>query len=181
MGEALDKYLEHAVDPYYDPQKAHEYYERTKELKGRQPAMSKTQTQALGYAKTQISSQRKEQLDKLSDVQKAKIEKLQAHAKAEVDKIEAKLKAFFDSQAQQLIAIPDNASPKMRKILEQQNALKTKKGAKASAAARKAVVGQLRSAVEATRKSYKSNRASAVAKFDKASATEETKIRQNVR
>ena len=34
----MDNNLQHYASPYYDPQKAHEYYMRTRELKGRRSA-----------------------------------------------------------------------------------------------------------------------------------------------
>ena len=34
----MDNDLQHYASPYYDPQKAHEYYMRTRELKGRRSA-----------------------------------------------------------------------------------------------------------------------------------------------
>ena len=49
-----------AVD--YDPQKAHEYYERTKQLKGRRSTRKFTQDQKeqWAYAKEQLSAEHKE-------------------------------------------------------------------------------------------------------------------------
>ena len=60
----------------YDPVKAHEYYERTKRLKGRRSTkgFSQIQKEQLAYAKEQLKQQQKHSLQKLK--QKSKLEKL---------------------------------------------------------------------------------------------------------
>lgn len=68
---------------YYDPQKAHEYYEKHKQLKGRQ---SRTSTAGLNEAgkiaskqvREAIKEERKAYNEKLKEVMQGKIERLRA-------------------------------------------------------------------------------------------------------
>lgn len=178
--KAVD-FIKHYADQYYDPVKAKAYYDRTKQLKGRQPALSKNQNSVLTVAKSNISASRKADLAKLDSAHKAQVAKLKANAEAQVKQIEAKLKAFFDSQAKKTIAIPVNASPKMRALLEKSNKQILAKNVETSNKARQAVGNQLRSAVAAAQKSYAASHNATVAKYNTAAATEESKIRANVR
>lgn len=57
--------LQHYASPYYDPQKAHEYYEQHKKLKGRKSSTSLTDTgkEAAGYVKSQIDEEKNAKLE----------------------------------------------------------------------------------------------------------------------
>lgn len=52
--------LSHYASPYYDPKKAHEYYERTKKLKGRKTGttLNDAGKEAKTYVRTQINAKR---------------------------------------------------------------------------------------------------------------------------
>jgi hypothetical protein len=132
-----DDFIAHYASQYYDPVKAKEYYERTKQLKGRQSTqgMSETQKQALSYTKSSISKAKKAELEKARADQKAKLEVIRKSTEASRARITAKLKGLLD-QLQAKVAvipkpkvkltpineIPPNASPKLRAYLEKQNA-----------------------------------------------------------
>lgn len=55
-------YLAHYASPYYDPIKAHEYYERTKKLKGRRSTagLNDEGKAAVKYVRDQLTGERKE-------------------------------------------------------------------------------------------------------------------------
>lgn len=64
-----DKYLAHYSSPYYDPVKAHEYYMRTRKLKGRRPVISTAGLNEAGheaneYVKKRIGEERQRVVNK---------------------------------------------------------------------------------------------------------------------
>lgn len=132
-----DVFIAHYASEYYDPVKAKEYYERTKELKGRQSTkgMSDTQKQALSYTKNQISASKKATLEKARAEQKEKMEAIRNVAESSRSRITDKLNALLDQikskvavipkpevKQTPLNVIPSNASPQLRAYLEKQNA-----------------------------------------------------------
>ena len=58
----INEPLQHYASPYYDPVKAHEYYMRTRELKGRRSAtkLNDEGKKVWAYTKNEISSKKKE-------------------------------------------------------------------------------------------------------------------------
>lgn len=101
-------------DPkYYDPVKAHEYYMRTRELKGREPAKLKTDAKkdAFNYSKTQIDKAKKKRLEGLSEDRKKDVERLRniaemkrAAIRKQVEDLMNKLSAASDKRRQELSA-----------------------------------------------------------------------------
>lgn len=193
---SVEDFLKHYASEYYDPQAAHEYYMRNRELKERNKT-SQEQSQAIGYANKQISTKRKTDLDAASANQKAQLEKLRADAEASRERIAGKLSALFEklkaeSLNVKLNTIPANASPKLRAYLESQNAAMLGKArkdnaklyAEASKVTReemKKVATDVKAAITAARDSYKANREALIAKYDQAKVTEEANIRQNIK
>ena len=55
-------HLIHYASPYYDPQKAHEYYMKNRELKGRKSVakLNDEGKEAAAYVKKQLSDERKQ-------------------------------------------------------------------------------------------------------------------------
>lgn len=68
----------------YDPVKAHEYYMRTRQLKGRTSTakLSKKKKEMAAYIKNQLSEEKKEKQKALNAKMKEKIANLRAHLKA---------------------------------------------------------------------------------------------------
>lgn len=155
--------LWHYASKYYDPAKAKAYYERTKELKGREKGKSEPlskesrerQSQATTYVRKQIGTAKTAAQEKLAKEQKARLEKLQKTAQETRDRIVAKLDALMEKLAAdidvevpkpKLNEIPATASPRQRAFLEKQNAKlmanyngkRRKASEKASASAREA-------------------------------------------
>ena len=84
-----DDYIAHYASPYYDPVKAHEYYERTKKLKGRRiGTLNDKGKEAKAYVKTKINSKRDSDL-KNAETQSAKRieERKQASKRETYDRI----------------------------------------------------------------------------------------------
>ena len=77
----MTNHLAHYSSPYYDPVKAHEYYMKTRKLKG---TSSKTSTAGLNddgkaaakYVKNQLTTERKTKVTANNEASKSEIEKL---------------------------------------------------------------------------------------------------------
>lgn len=146
MDEAVAAFLAHYASDNYDPVKAREYYLRTRELKGGRSTagMSTEQREAIGYAKTQISTKKKDELESLKTNQEAAVtalrekseatqaslqQKLDSMVSSIRDNLEAKLATILDIEPMEVIpppkfnTIPDTASPKQKEFLQRQNAL----------------------------------------------------------
>lgn len=89
-----DTYLAHYASKYYDPVKAHEYYMRTRELKGRRLTknLSDEGKKVWSYTKNEISSEKKSNVENQRDVRDKKIEEMRSKASAARERITAKLK-----------------------------------------------------------------------------------------
>lgn len=133
--------LQHDDD--YDPVKAHEYYMRTRELKGRPSGSSGGPTLTRGSASSSSPSMsfgrkvRSNQLQpNVSDPSKvvaeanARLEKLQADAQEAQMRIVEKFKALVDKlrgdvdievPKPKLNTIPETASPRQKAFLQKQN------------------------------------------------------------
>ena len=103
--------LAHYASKYYDPVKAHEYYEEHKKLKGRRSTstLNEEGRQVWGYAKTQISNEKKAKSKSLSEDYKAKVQDYRASAKEAKERISAELKekltSITDSAQKQKVAL----------------------------------------------------------------------------
>lgn len=202
-------FLAHYASDFYDPAKAHEYYVKNRELKGRQPvagetkeqrkarvATNRNQLEARMYADKQIRDKKHGETAGLHASQKARMEKLRQNAEASRKRIEEKLNKLLEKlkteQKTPLNEIPANATPKERAYLEKQNAriaksnaLVTDKAAtEARAAARnemKRVGTELKAAVVTARESYAKSKAAITTKYKTASDTEHKNIAANVK
>lgn len=56
-------YLSHYASPYYDPVKAHEYYEKHKKLKGATSGLNDAGKEAAKYVKNQLDTERKSKVE----------------------------------------------------------------------------------------------------------------------
>lgn len=148
--ETAKQFIENALVHEYDPVKAHAYYIRNRELKGRKAAAAgktpelnrKQRITALAtkvsskmspeqQAKvTMIATQTKTQLTKLGDEFRAWIEKASASSKAEHEKVSKETQ----SKIAALPKLPANASAKQKEAHAAQVAKINKEGASKSAA-----------------------------------------------
>lgn len=72
------KAIRHYASPYYDPVKAHEYYEKTKQLKGRSSTASLNEEgkNAAKYVKEQLTAERKQKTEQSKASMQSKIDNL---------------------------------------------------------------------------------------------------------
>lgn len=204
--EDVEAFIAHYASQYYDPVKAHEYYERTKKLKGRKTSNKKLtskqqtrlkQTEAMAYVRNQISTKKKAAQENTKKSTQAKLEKLQTNAQEARDRIVEKLTELVE-QLQQEVAgtklntISPNASPALRAYLERSNRRKAnnalQKAGKTSATAQQEAREQiqkvgtdLKEAVTKAREDYAKAQKALQEKYAKALVTETKNIQKKVR
>lgn len=86
--------LRHYASKYYDPVKAHEYYMRNRELKGRRSTskLSDEGKKVWQYTKQQITEEKKSKVEAEKEAKNQKSEELREKASATRERITAKLK-----------------------------------------------------------------------------------------
>lgn len=107
LDEDEEEELKHYASPYYDPVKAHEYYEAHKKLKGRTSTagLNEKGREAAKYVKDQLTSERKtkvsehkEQTDKsisdLREINKTAVESHKNHLNSQIESLRASLKSM---------------------------------------------------------------------------------------
>ena len=103
----------HYASPYYDPVKAHEYYMKHRELKGRNSTsgLNDEGKSAASYVKEQLTTERKSkvesnkedttnQIDKLREQKKSNIEVHKAAMQSQIDRLKAKLRSMSSADKQ---------------------------------------------------------------------------------
>lgn len=113
----VENFLAHYASEYYDPQKAHEYYLRNRELKGKQSTkgLSDAQKEGLSYAKNQIATRQKADLKSASEAHAQAVEQLRTMAQAKREEISAKLKSMLEG-------ISENRSKESEAVIAEQKA-----------------------------------------------------------
>jgi len=140
--ERVQNFIAHYSSANYDPVKAHEYYLKNRELKGRQSTagMSDTQKEAWSYAKNQIGDKKKADLNKATVDNKKRLENLRATSEATRKRIQEKLTALVESlkvpplerltaddvPQVDLLPYPTNASPKVIAYINKQNGIRSR-------------------------------------------------------
>lgn len=105
--EEDDEELKHYASPYYDPVKAHEYYLKNRELKGRRSTagLNDEGKNAARYIKEQLTSERKQKveahkqetnstIDSLREQKKSAVEAHKNAMQVKIDRLRAKLKGM---------------------------------------------------------------------------------------
>lgn len=194
-----EKFLAHYASKYYDPVKAHQYYEEHKKLsdKAAKTALtSSKQREIFAVSQENIAKAKTAEATKLSTNSKARIEQLKTTAKQKADAIASTLDSLarqlkFDTKNVQLNTIPKNATPKQRAFLEKQNNIIRARTAKennqkyrdASGQAsrdRAKVVSDLSSAIQDARTSYSQAMTALNTKYVNITAKEKQNIRNQV-
>lgn len=106
-----DDELKHYASPYYDPVKAHEYYMRTRQLKGRKSTarLNDAGKEAAQYVKEQLRTERNQKVDAHKATTDSNIESLRerkntvveshkAVMRAKIDRLKSKLKNMSKSE-----------------------------------------------------------------------------------
>lgn len=90
---SYDNHLTHYASKYYDPEKAHEYYISTRQLKGRRPSskLSDEGKEIWSYTKENISVEKKNKVETEKTTRDKKIEELRARASETRERISARL------------------------------------------------------------------------------------------
>ena len=93
MDEPKVAVLRHYASPYYDPQKAHEYYMRTRELKGRSTtSLNDDGKKIWSYTKNNIKSEKAAKVKGEQEKRDQKITELREKAEATKEQISSRLK-----------------------------------------------------------------------------------------
>lgn len=166
----VENVLEHA-SKYYDPVKAHEYYERTKQLKGRRRVgdlRGKKKKQAWEYVKYKVGEEKKATLETAKIKNKASVEQLRSTARQHREFLSEKIKALFDQISsdvdRQIDALPEGLSRTERsaKIKEIRGTAKTTKETSRAERdkEREDLSSALKGSLESARIAYKQTRES---------------------
>lgn len=112
MAEAKMAVLQHYASPYYDPEKAHEYYMRTRELKGRSTTTLNDDGKKIwSYTKNTIKTEKKAKVKEEQEKRDQKIKELRAKAEATREQISSRLKELNE-------ALTEEASDKKKSVDE---------------------------------------------------------------
>jgi len=118
--------LIHYASKYYDPVKAHEYYMRTRELKGRRSTanLDEEGKKAWKYVKPKIMAERKKKLDDIKTSREQRLEQIRTDSKRRQEALTNSIKQrlFSLSNNSGIRKIPKNASAATRLRLQQHNA-----------------------------------------------------------
>ena len=153
-------------DPNYDPQKAHEYYEKHKKLKGRRSTkgFSQSQKERLAYAKYQLGEDKKQQISEISEQRKALAAEVAAtikekkaaatkQAQAQIQRIRNKLKAMRNASPERKAQMRDMIAGAVASIRESAKQTRDQLTAQGKAA-REDLSAQAKSAKENVRQEY---------------------------
>lgn len=108
--------LEHYASPYYDPVKAHEYYERTKELKGRRSTtgLNAEGRKVASYVKKQLNEERKTKVNESKTQRDSQIESLREETDSKIED----LRKETDAQSEAYRVQTQNKIDQLREKLE---------------------------------------------------------------
>ena len=111
MDEPKVAVLRHYASPYYDPQKAHEYYMRTRELKGRSTTSLNDEGKKIwSYTKNNIKSEKAAKVKEEQEKRDQKITELREKAEATKEQISSRLKELNE-------ALTQNASDRKKSLV----------------------------------------------------------------
>lgn len=99
MAEPIEDYLAHYASKYYDPVKAHEYYLRTRELKGRRSSsnLNAEGKKVWSYTKNEISTAKKNDVQEEKNNRDNQIKALRVKADKTRESISSKLEELRKS------------------------------------------------------------------------------------
>lgn len=168
----VENFLEHRI---YDPVKAHEYYERTKQLKGRnRKPLRGIKKEGWAYVQSVVRDQKKEELKTLSEKNKANTEALRATAKSRRDEISAQIKNLLASVSadvkSKIDALPKNLSKEERAAQIAQiraagnNAKDTNRSARD--VEREKLISDLKTTIDDARQQYNASKEAVKAKYE---------------
>lgn len=104
--ELGEKELKHYASPYYDPVKAHEYYMKNRELKGRTSTagLNENGRNAARYVKQQLNNEKKEKINASRESMKSGIESSSASTKSQINSSSESMKNEIQSKRAEMKA-----------------------------------------------------------------------------
>ena len=111
-----DNQLAHYASPYYDPVKAHEYYMKHRELKGRTSTagLNDEGKAAASYVKEQLTSERKSKVEANKEETTNQIDKLREQKKSNIAAHKAAMQKQIDSLRNRLSSMSSTDKKKNR-------------------------------------------------------------------
>ena len=102
--ELDDEELKHYASPYYDPVKAHEYYMKNRELKGRRSTakLNDEGKKAASYVKERLNTERKQKVQTHKDKTDSTIDSLRVQKKAKIEAHKEQMQGKIDNLREQL-------------------------------------------------------------------------------
>ena len=127
---ASDEYspeLLHYASPYYDPVKAHKYYEEHKKLKGKRSTagLNDKGKEAAKYVKDQLTSERKKKVDEHKEYTDSSIETVRNETTSEIEKNREDTQQKIDSYKSQMQSKIDRLSTTLKSMSKEERALKS--------------------------------------------------------
>lgn len=100
LDNELNDELKHYASDYYDSAKAHDYYERTKELKGRKSTsgLNDSGKAAADYVREQLNTEKKQKVDTAQKSLKEQLETHKAQMKEKINSLRSRLKNMSKAQ-----------------------------------------------------------------------------------
>lgn len=97
-------YISHYASPYYDPVKAHEYYEKTKELKGRKSTagLNDSGKEAARYVREKLQEERKAKVELHKEQTNSQKEGHRNQVKSEIESFKNNMQSSIDSLREEL-------------------------------------------------------------------------------
>lgn len=194
-----EKFLAHYSSPYYDPMKAHAYYEEHKKLSDKAAATaltSKAQRDTFAVSKENITKAKTAEVTKDQKAEAARLKDLQAKATATAKSITESLHALAqqlknDTAHVKVNEIPANATPKQRAFLENQNRILRANAAQANQKTlsiasgqagrdRHKVVADLSTAITKARKDYAASMKALQTRYTNITANEKQHIHDQI-
>lgn len=171
----MNRILKHYASEYYDPVKAHEYYEKHKELKGRRSTakLDDEGKEIWSYTKDQITEAKKAEVRSETDKKNQTIEQHRAEAKATRERISQRLKelqAHLKSMSTKGLSAEER-----ERVLGEKQAMREQYRTDA-ATEREKVTSDLKAACEAAREAYKQAKENINSNYEEIFQTEYDKI-----
>ena len=171
----MDYILKHYASEYYDPEKAHQYYEEHKQLKGRRSTakLDDEGKEIWAYTKESIKNKKKEELQAATDTKNVTLEQHRAEAKEARERISQRLKQL----SAYLKSISTTGMSKEERAAVNEDKRAQREEARESAAAeREEISNNLKAVCEAARETYKKTKEDINANYEEIFDTEYEKI-----
>lgn len=111
-----DNELRHYASPYYDPVKAHEYYEAHKKLKGRTSlsGLNEKGREAARYVKNELTTERKQKVSAHKEQTNSRIEQKRNETKSARERFKTQMQSKIDRLKRSLEGLSREAKAELR-------------------------------------------------------------------